>query len=388
MFKRILFICPSVAFGACGVADYVRRLAEACQASAGVSCAMLALNSPANAAEVGLPSFPVWKCSCLSDAKSRMSELREKIKDFAPDWISLQFVPYGYHPKGLPWELGDFLRQISGSARRHIFFHELTLGLHREETLKNRCYGILQRVALRKVLDSWRPDVLHTHAAPYLAWLNRHGYPAKSLPLFGNIPVLPQGEARRPVHPLFEKWVRQRDLGQPILLGGYFGTFYPGAADSSFVAKLERLSARTQKSVVLFSVGRQNSEALERWERLAASNKDKLQWISLGELTPEAVSSYFHQLDFGVAATPLTLIGKSGSVAAMRDHGLPVLVPRNDWTPRCEVQLSYGEPGIFLCTPEMELGDQFLQVKRVRASSIDVVVPQFLSTLGVGFPKV
>ena len=38
--------------------------------------------------------------------------------------------------------------------------------------------------------------------------------------------------------------------------------------------------------------------------------------------------------DFGVAASPWSIIGKSGSAAAMLDHGLPVIVTRDDFRPR------------------------------------------------------
>ena len=34
--------------------------------------------------------------------------------------------------------------------------------------------------------------------------------------------------------------------------------------------------------------------------------------------------------DFGLASSPWHLVGKSGSVAAMLDHGLPVIVTRDE----------------------------------------------------------
>lgn len=273
----------------------------------------------------------------ILDAKARVSSLRDQIQDFCPDWISLQFVPYGYHPKGLPWSLGPLLQEISGHARRHIFFHELTLGLHREETLKNRAYGILQRMALRKLLNDWKPHALHTHTAPYLAWLKNHGHPAEALPLFGNIPIAGRPGNPPPVHPSFDEVVRDRKPMHPALLGGYFGTFYPGAGNPDFVERMRTFAIRSGKQIVLFLAGRQDPNARARWEHLAATSDDILRFIFLGELPDSAVSSYLQQLDFGVAATPFALIEKSGSVAAMRDHGLPMLVPRNDWTPRFAV---------------------------------------------------
>jgi len=46
------------------------------------------------------------------------------------------------------------------------------------------------------------------------------------------------------------------------------------------------------------------------------------------------VSQLLHAADFGIAAHPWALIGKSGAATAMLEHGLPVLVPRDDWTLR------------------------------------------------------
>jgi hypothetical protein len=39
----------------------------------------------------------------------------------------------------------------------------------------------------------------------------------------------------------------------------------------------------------------------------------------------------FEDLPFGLATSPLALLGKSGTVAACLDLGLPVLVTRDDW---------------------------------------------------------
>jgi hypothetical protein len=42
------------------------------------------------------------------------------------------------------------------------------------------------------------------------------------------------------------------------------------------------------------------------------------------------VSAFFQSIDFGIALTPWKLIGKSASSAAMLEHGVPVIVSRDD----------------------------------------------------------
>ena len=56
----------------------------------------------------------------------------------------------------------------------------------------------------------------------------------------------------------------------------------------------------------------------------------KLEFHRLGRLAPQALADFFATADFGVATTPWSLIGKSASVAAMLDCGLPVVVNRDD----------------------------------------------------------
>ena len=48
--------------------------------------------------------------------------------------------------------------------------------------------------------------------------------------------------------------------------------------------------------------------------------------IRLGELTVDRLSQFLFCLDVGVSPFPWVLHEKSGSLAAMRAHGLPVLV--------------------------------------------------------------
>jgi hypothetical protein len=57
----------------------------------------------------------------------------------------------------------------------------------------------------------------------------------------------------------------------------------------------------------------------------------------LGEQSAADISQLLQNADFGIATSPWQLIGKSGSAAAMLDHGLPVIVNRDDWHLRSEI---------------------------------------------------
>lgn len=317
--------------------DYTRQLALACQ-DRGDACGIVSLNEvvdepPDPAEEAGVL---YWRLGSEQSWGKRAAAVKKIVGEFRPDWVSLQFVPYGYHPRGLCRDLLKVLQAVGRHPQKHVFFHELFLGLHREESLKNRIVGDLQRRIIRRLLQEWKPDCVHTHAAPYVAWLQKHHPNVRALPLVGNIPLV---SGKGSVSPDFDHWVHQRQHSdKQFWMGGYFGTFYPGGADDGFVALLRRFAKATDRQMLCFLAGRQDSIARERWKALEERSDDTLRWIYLGELDAAAVSRYLQQLDFGIAATPWALSGKSGGIAAMREHGLPVLVPRNDWTPRFPVK--------------------------------------------------
>jgi hypothetical protein len=235
-----------------------------------------------------------------------------------------------------------------------VFFHELFLGLHKEESLKNRVWGDLQRRIILRMLSRLSPDCIHSHAAPYLAWLRKQYPQVKELRLFGNIPL---AGSVGPVAPQFDLiFDQKKNSNDRPLLGGYFGSFYPGAAHEGFASSLRRFSVSTGRQICCFLAGRQNPEARERWSALEKLSDEAIRWIYLGELAPGAVSRYLQRLDFGIAGTPWALAGKSGGVAAMQEHGLPVLVPRNDWTPRFIVDESFQD-GLFPAWGEVPLSE-------------------------------
>jgi hypothetical protein len=320
-----------------------------------------------------------WGLSSEKPWAERTAEVKAVIDQFCPDWVSVQFVPYGYHPRGLCWAFIKLLREAVVEPRKQVFFHELFLGLQREESFRNRIVGVAQRFIINQLIREWNPDLVHSHAAPYLAWLRRNHSQVKPLPLIGNIPVVEKPES---VAPEFDAWVAKRDQAhEAVLIGGYFGTFYPGGADSQFQIRLRRFASRSGRRVICFLAGRQTTDALARWKALEDSSDENLKWIYLGALEPASVSSYLLKLDFGIAATPWALAGKSGSIAAMREHSLPVLVPRNDWTPR----LTVGDLSHDGLIPAWQ-GDAAMEAvlppkPRVEPGIQESVVSQFLSDI-------
>ena len=87
-----------------GVADYTRLLAGALKAH-GIESLIIGLSdreasailrdATAEAPRLALPAALSWR--------ERAAEAKAALDAFAPDWVSLQFVPFAYNSKGVVW---------------------------------------------------------------------------------------------------------------------------------------------------------------------------------------------------------------------------------------------------------------------------------------------
>jgi glycosyltransferase involved in cell wall biosynthesis len=105
---------------------------------------------------------------------------------------------------------------------------------------------------------------------------------------------------------------------------GLFGSIHPEWNPDEMLAALRQLG----RPIRLSHVGRIGpGESV--WTDLSGRYQE-IKFRRLGEQSLENISQFLGSVDFGVATTPLSLIGKSSCTAAMLDHGLPVIVNRND----------------------------------------------------------
>lgn len=325
---KIAFICASLEPGRDGVGDYTRRLAAACAVD-GHDCHVLALNDrhvSQDSRELTGEACEIRRWPAEWPWAARSTAIREHLTRFKPDWISWQMVSYGYDPKGI---LGRELLQLAASlpsARVHVMLHEVWIGLTRGDSLYARSIGWLQRRALLAFLDAANPLHLHTSNAAYAAVLARHGWQAYVLPLFSNIPVVrAPPEARAAV---VARYLPAAAGGERRLLVVTFGTLHRQWQPVPALRFLQTVAARQGRQPMLLALGRTgpDGEAILHQIRLAGFTA-----TATGELDPATVSCLLQTADLGIAPHPWALINKSGVVAAMLDHGLPVLVPRDDW---------------------------------------------------------
>lgn len=328
---KLVFLCSSLAPGRDGVGDYVRQLAAACT-SLGHVCLLVALHDRHLSSSTALirGTDEIRLSAALTWAK-REKLLHELLGNFDPHWISWQMVPYGFDPRGI---LPAGVYRLAAAARRwpnHVMLHELWLGLAQSDRLRPRLIGALQRRKLLLFLRRLRPASLHTTNPAYQLALAHHGWPAELLPLFGNMPVLP-------VKPYLARAELADLIGaalppEPRWVGAIFGTIHPQWKPEPTLAFLRAASIESRRPISLVAFGRVGAHGDRLLEQLARE-KNGVRIFSLGPQPPDRISRLIRASDFGIATHPWALIEKSGTTATLLEHGLPVLVPRDDWHPR------------------------------------------------------
>lgn len=332
---RLAFFCSSLERGRDGVGDYTRRLAGELIRRGHPSIG-IALNDPHVSQALKEPqeiegvSVPVLRLPGTLPWARRAAEARNWLDTFQPDWTSLQLVPFGLHPKGLCFGLGKTLVAINANASWHIMFHELWLGLGRNASAKDRVWGGLQRFIVRDLIRRLHPRIVHTQAEPYRTVLNRENIQASILPLFGNIPPVEGNGWKTILEPLASKALGKPAERDQLYLAGIFGAVHPEWNLEEAVTTLLPLVQRFQKKLVLVFHGKSHLTP-ESAARLNSLLQNRAVVILIGERTDSQISMILQSLDIGLATSPRQVIQKSGSVAAMLEHGLPVLVTRDDW---------------------------------------------------------
>ncbi len=341
---KIAFLSGGLEPGKDGVGDYTRLLAAECvrqSQTAGILalrdrwvdtpvCGNGALGEGAarNGSAEGA-ALAEWRLPLSLTRETRAQLAAEFVQRHDPEWVSLQFVPYAFHPKGITHGLARRLRPLTQGRRLHVMFHELWIGAERGAPAKERLVGKLQRAYVLELLRVLGPERIHTSNDAYTGRLGQCGIRADSLPLFGNIPIA-SGRADAWLFP------RMQQAGIPIdsanrpayWLCGLFGGLHTVWPPEPLLTLLQNAARQANRKLVLLAIGNLGpGEAL--WERLAA-RYDSVPFVKLGLQPAENISRYLNTLDVGIATSPYSLIGKSSSVAAMREHGLPVIVNRDD----------------------------------------------------------
>ena len=325
---RIAFLCGGLGLG--GVADYTRLLAGALKPYGAESLIIGLADRDASAIQrdvsedppsLVLPAALSWR--------ERTAAAQTALDAFAPDWVSLQFVPFAYNAKGVVWLEARWLQRLMAGRPAHVMLHELWVEpLPRPVPMRRKVLRAAQRAAILRLLRAIRPEVLHTSNAVYLDLLAAAGLDARLLPLFGNVPVEPQSD---------RAWLDEAlraagiDRARRPLLFGFFGGVAPDWDADPLLTRLSDAVRSLGRPGVVLSVGFAGGmeERMRAWRR----THPELEFLTLGVQPIARIAAYLQALDFGLTSYPYALIGKSSSVVAMLEQGLPVIVAWGDLRP-------------------------------------------------------
>ena len=314
---KFLFICGALEPGRDGVGDYTRRLAGAVQ-SFGHQSSIIALFDPyigeetiaAQPAENS--TVQVLRIASHTGHIDRYRRVTEWVNAFEPLWISLQFVPYAFNPKGLPFSLARELQKLLVRDRRmHIMFHETWIGTENSVDWKRWLTAALQQKIIRRMIKSLQPVIIHTQLPVAQRNLETIVPGIQPLPLFSNIEIYNQ----------------PTPAANPVVRVGFFSQ---AAASPPIVSFIETLCCNAEtagKQVELLFIGGDPVRMKEAGDTFNKSGRFTDKIFYTGFLPPEGISAALQGCSLGITLVPRHALGKSGSVAAFLQHGIPVAAP-------------------------------------------------------------
>jgi glycosyltransferase involved in cell wall biosynthesis len=314
---NIVFLCGSLEPGRDGVGDYTRRLANELVRQ-GHQAAMVALNDPFIIEEYRSfqnsesNELAEWRIPSLWPERKRFSQAKMAIDEINPTWISLQFVIFSFHPKGIPYKLQRNLAYLIEERPFHCMFHELWVGLDRGNLFKSSIISSLQKLIIKQMIHLLKPMTIHTHLPAYSVDLENLGLQVSPLPLFSNIEVTK--EDNKPNETC-------------IFRLGFFSQAEVSDAIAEFLKSLGGEVMLKGLTLEVLLIGG-SEEPMNRIKKEIEDINGYRNGVKVtGFLTAEALSKALSSCAIGVSPVPRHSLGKSGSVAAFMAHGIPVAAP-------------------------------------------------------------
>lgn len=323
---NIVLICGTLEPGRDGVGDYTLQLAEELS-KLGHTASILALHDIYvddkfdNDEDRCGPNIKILRLPSKWSYYHRYSIAKCWIKKQNPTWLSLQFVVFAFQRKGLPFALKYLLYNLGKGYHWQIMFHELWVGMSADTPKKYALWGWLQQKIILALIEKLKPATVHTQSMLYHAHLKKLGYDVNHLPLFSNIPVIKTDE---------KKTLSRSNSSDPICLI-LFGTIHPQAQITALIEQVVTFSQEAKRVFKLILVGKCGCHQ-DAW--ISAFNETGITVEVFGEQAPEMISELLSEADIGISTSALPIIDKSGTVAAMFAHDLPVLCVGKNWKPK------------------------------------------------------
>lgn len=314
---RILFVCGSLEPGHDGVGDYTRELAGALSHLEGVEAQIISIqdrSADGVKEEIQNSRNNKVKVKRLDEKLSfniRGDAYRQFVEDFKPDWISLQYVPFAFSTRGLPFDLLRFLSLKNDAVKWHFMIHEAYVWYNLNT--KRKILKHLEIRILKKLVRKLNPRVIHTTNRFYQKLLQDISIASDRMGLFGNIAILNNAES-----------IEKSEVKQGI----FFGAGPVSNHFSKFSEGIKNLMVQSPQPLKIVFCGRPDFRTNDFVKHLKSEFSSlNVEIEEIGALENEALSRLLLQSHFGISREPPQIMGKSGTVAVMLEHGLPLWVP-------------------------------------------------------------
>lgn len=320
---KIIFLCGCLEYGRDGVGDYTRRLLGALLAQ-GQQVAAVALadsyTETARLEEQRLEgnSVSVYRLPNSWPIAKRTAHAKRWIDDFNPEWISFQFVCFAFHPKGLVFNLHKHVGLLSKGRKLHLMLHELWVGEYPNSPRKYQLLGWFQKQAIRRLVGNLGAAAVSTSNSFFQDCLAQIGFEAGRMVIFSNLPTgVAQGT--KLYEQLPDAVLKNR---ADYVIASFFGSIeYLDLAAK--IRKFLLLISQANKKLLITHIGR---AANVETAFLEISKHTGLETHLFGECNDQDIADYFCHIDIGLSTYPKVVFEKSGSIAALLNNGLPVVL--------------------------------------------------------------
>jgi glycosyltransferase involved in cell wall biosynthesis len=328
---KITFLCNSLEPGRDGVGDYTRRLAgELIRKNHKVNLVALKdkyiIEMFEGIQTDGNSKIPVLRLPSKWTTKRNGIKAKNKIEQFQPDWISLQFVNFGFHKFGLPLGLIFFIRQSIGKAKLHIMFHELWCGNSQYANRKEKILGFLQRMFIKRVLLSLNPQKVFTNTQSSAKKLKEFGVNAILVPVFSNIPLNDYGSSKEWEKLISNSSIFSKHSANNCLTLGFFGTVYSSPGLQELLQCAVEASRKMGRWLCIFSFGHLRGIDIKP----IVQKVEGISFWQTGELPLAMINRIMLLIDLGVVTTSADGLSKSGTAISWLERGIPILISSND----------------------------------------------------------
>jgi hypothetical protein len=334
----ILILCGCLEPSRDGVGDFTRKLGNAL-AEKGCQVLLVALRDK----HIVDSKFKTEECIYNNPLVFRISKnlsiietwkyYFKIVKAYKPRFVSLQYVPYSYSSSGVPLIIIPLLYWTSKVANIHIFFHELWITPSKTNIFKFIRSNLIQvlQITIIKLMTLIKSSTLcvpFTSNHEYQKKLKSIGIRSVIHPIFSNISL--NNFSPQPKSIIFKDeyiYIPSPKVMVIVFFGGIRTRWNDNELRQRVSSLLELLG---KEKVIYISIGNLSSEQCQRWENFVKAPITGIEYFKcLGILDESEVSSWLYYADFGVAMNSYSLLFKSGSVAAMRAHGVPIIVTSN-----------------------------------------------------------